>query len=136
MGKSLRLLSIPSDAKTQPNHLWRFELWRIGRKTKLEVNVGTWSTITQTGTRDWLVWNQNITNHEAFAFTLQVANFNVGALISNITVFMTNTEGGGYQTPTYFITLQAMQFIVNPDGSWSLKPVNETISGNFESNGV
>ena len=96
--------------------------------------MGTWNTITQTGSQDWIVWNQDITNHEAFAFTLQSSENDVGAYISNITVFQSNDVAPG-QT-SYFITLQAMQFSVNPDGRWSLNPTNQGITGNFESNGV
>jgi hypothetical protein len=93
--------------------------------------MGTWATITQTGSNNWLVWNENITNHEAFAFTLQSSENNVGAYISNITVFTSNDSAGG--EPSYFITLQAMQFDPN---TFQITPVDQGITGNFESNGV
>ena len=78
-----------------------------------------------------MAWGGNITNHEAFAFTLQSAEPNVGALISDVTVFTNNSEAPG-QT-SYFINLQAMEFNT---GSFSIAPVNLGITGNFESNGV
>ena len=93
--------------------------------------MATWGTITQTGGGDWVVWGGNITNHEAFAFTLQSSERNVGAYISNITVFDSNSAASG--EPSYYITLQAMQF--NPN-TWQLSPVNQGITGNFESDGV
>ena len=49
--------------------------------------MATWPTITQTGGGNWVVWGGGITNREAFAFTLQSAEPNVGAFISDITVF-------------------------------------------------
>jgi hypothetical protein len=67
-----------------------------------------------------------ITNHEAFAFTLQSAPPNIGALISNVSVFL-NTDFVAAQT-SYEIDLTAVdQF---------LKPTAATITGNFESNEV
>ena len=93
--------------------------------------MATWNTITQTGGGDWIVWGGGITNHEAFAFTLQSSEDNVGAYISNITVF-DNNDVAGRQT-SYYITLQAMHFNSN---TWQLTPVNQGITGNFESNGV
>ncbi|QCP52853.1 hypothetical protein FAZ95_27450 [Trinickia violacea] len=74
----------------------------------------------------WFAWGGNITNHEAFAFTLQSAENNVGALISDITVFVENDDSGG--EPSYGITLNAVDQFANP--------VNLGITGNFESNGV
>jgi hypothetical protein len=96
--------------------------------------MGTWPTLTQTGGGDWIVYNENITNHEAFAFTLQSSENNIGAYISNITVFTSN-DAAPNQT-SYFITLQAMRLSKNRHGSWSLNPVNESITGHFESHGV
>ncbi len=93
--------------------------------------MATWGTITQTGGRDWIVWGGNITNHEVFAFTLQRSEDNVGAYISNITVFDDNAVAG--DTYSYYITLQAMQFDPN---TWALTPTAQGITGNFESNGV
>jgi len=93
--------------------------------------MATWGTITQTGGGEWIVWGGNITNHEVFAFTLQSAEENVGALISEDTVFTNNDEAPG-QT-SYFLNLQAMQF--DPQ-TWALAPANLGITGNFESNGV
>lgn len=80
---------------------------------------------------NWVVWGGGITNHEAFAFTLQSAEPNVGAFISDITVFTNNSEAPG-QT-SYFINLQAMEFNSN---NFNITPVNLGITGNFESNGV
>ncbi|HXO01187.1 MAG TPA: hypothetical protein VN900_03975 [Stellaceae bacterium] len=89
--------------------------------------MATWPTMTQTGgPKRWTVWGGNITNHEAFAFTLQSAEHDVGALISNIAVYVDQSGAGG--EPSYNITLSA----VNQGGS----PVNKGITGNFESNGV
>lgn len=89
--------------------------------------MATWNTMTQTGgPLRWTVWGGNITNHEVFAFTLQKAGQNVGALISNVTVYVNQTSAGG--EPSYNITLSAVDPFANP--------VNQTITGNFESNGV
>ncbi|HLX03458.1 MAG TPA: hypothetical protein VKS80_15230 [Trinickia sp.] len=89
--------------------------------------MATWQTITQTGgPLRWFVWGGNITNHEAFAFTLQSAENNVGALISDITVFVRNNDSGG--EPSYGITLDAVDQFANR--------VDQGITGNFESNGV
>jgi hypothetical protein len=96
--------------------------------------MATFPTLTQTGGSPWIVNGGGITNHEAFAFTLQSSENDVGALISQITVFDSNDIVPN-QT-SYFIQLDAMQFRVNPDGSWSLTPTNQGITGNFESNGV
>lgn len=93
--------------------------------------MATWGTITQTGGGDWILWGGNITNHEVFAFTLQKSENNVGAYISNVTVFDDNSVAGN--TSSYYITLQAMQF--NPN-TWALTPTAQAITGNFESNGV
>jgi hypothetical protein len=93
--------------------------------------MATWPTITQSGGGEWVVWGGGITNHEVFAFTLHRAPENVGALISEVTVFTNNAEAAG-QT-SYFVNLQAMQF--NPQ-TWALTPANQAITGNFESNGV
>jgi hypothetical protein len=93
--------------------------------------MATWGTITQTGGGDWMVWGGNITNHEVFAFTLQSSENNVGAYISDVTVFDNNDVAGN--TTSYYISLQAMQFDSN---TWSLTPVAQGITGNFESNGV
>jgi hypothetical protein len=88
--------------------------------------MATWQTITQTGgPSTWTAWGGNITNHEVFAFTLQSAENNIGALISNVTVF-DNQDGAG--NPNYNITLTAVDQFGNP--------VNQGITGNFESNGV
>jgi hypothetical protein len=89
--------------------------------------MATWPTITQTGGPfRWFVWGGNITNHEAFAFTLQSAEPNVGALISNVTVYNQNEYAGG--VPNYGVTLTAVDPFDNR--------VNQGITGNFESNGV
>ncbi|HEY6490490.1 MAG: hypothetical protein WCC26_19320 [Terracidiphilus sp.] len=89
--------------------------------------MATWQTMTQTGgPQRWIVWGGNITNHEAFAFTLQSAERNVGALISDVSVYVDQTIAGG--EPSYNITLNAVD--------QSASPVNQGITGNFESNGV
>jgi hypothetical protein len=89
--------------------------------------MATWQTMTQTGgPQRWIVWGGNITNHEAFAFTLQSAEHNVGALISDVTVYVDQDTAGG--EPSYNITLNAVDQSANP--------VNLGITGNFESNGV
>jgi hypothetical protein len=89
--------------------------------------MATWPTITQTGgPRQWTAWGGGITNHEVFAFTLQSAEPNVGAFISNVTVFVNNTNAGG--EPSYVLDLNAV--------NQNLSPVNLGITGNFESNGV
>lgn len=93
--------------------------------------MATWNTITLTGGQDWILWGGGITNHEVFAFTLQSSENNVGAYISNVTVFDSNSVAGN-QT-SYYVSVQAVQF--NPS-TWALTPVNEGITGNFESNGV
>lgn len=89
--------------------------------------MATWQTMTQTGgPQRWIVWGGNITNHEAFAFTLQSAERNVGALISDVSVYVDQSIAGG--EPSYNITLNAVDQSANP--------VNLGITGNFESNGV
>lgn len=89
--------------------------------------MATWQTMTQTGgPQRWIVWGGNITNHEAFAFTLQSAEHNVGALISDVTVYVDQDGAGG--EPSYNITLNAVDQSANP--------TNQGITGNFESNGV
>ena len=89
--------------------------------------MATWPTITQTGgPQEWTVWGGHITNHEVFAFTLQSAEPNVGALIGNVTVFQQNSEARG--NPSYNLTLTAV--------NQSFQPVHLGITGNFESNGV
>ena len=93
--------------------------------------MATWNTITLTGGQTWMLWGGNITNHEVFAFTLQSSENNVGAYISNVTVFDSNDVAGG-QT-SYYVTVQAMQFDPN---TWALTPAAQGITGNFESNGV
>jgi hypothetical protein len=92
--------------------------------------MATFPTITQTGgPQRWQNWGGGITNHEAFAFTLQIADHNVGALISDVTVY-TNQDpfGRPISEPSYNITLNAVDQFANP--------VNGFIQGNFESNGV
>jgi hypothetical protein len=91
--------------------------------------MATWQTITVTGGQSWLVTGGGITNHEAFAFTLQSAENDVGALISDVTVFDSNDV---YPNQTsYFVNVQAVEF-----DDWALNPVNLGITGNFESNQV
>ncbi|BCL84671.1 hypothetical protein ccbrp13_71360 [Ktedonobacteria bacterium brp13] len=89
--------------------------------------MATFPTITQSGgTQLWINSGGNITNHEVFAFTLTGAPPNVGALISDVTVFQ-NTNSVANQT-SYEIKLTVLD--------QSLNPSTETITGNFESNGV
>jgi hypothetical protein len=88
--------------------------------------MATFPTITQTGSGRWTCWGGGITNHEAFAFTLQSSEHDVGALISNVTVFVDN-DTAGRQT-SYIIDLNAV--------NTGLQHVNLGITGNFESNGV
>jgi hypothetical protein len=90
--------------------------------------VATWKTLTQTGgPRRWAVWGGNISNHEAFAFTLQSAEANVGALISDVTVYVSQAVFGA-TSPSYNITLNAVDQFANP--------VDQSMTGNFESNQV
>jgi hypothetical protein len=88
--------------------------------------MATWQTITQTGGASWTVWGGGITNHEVFAFTLQSAEDNVGALISDVTVFV-NQDGAPNET-SYNFNLNA----VDQNGN----QVNQGITGNFESDHV
>lgn len=89
--------------------------------------MATFPTITQTGgPQRWITQGGGITNHEVFAFTLQSAEHNVGALISDVVVYRDQDGAGG--VTSYGITLNA----VDPSGN----PVNQGITGNFESNGV
>lgn len=90
--------------------------------------MATFPTITQSGPGPqlWINSGGGITNHEAFAFTLQSASPNVGALISNVTVFL-NTDFVAGQT-SYEIELTGVDQFLNP--------LDTTITGNFESNGV
>jgi hypothetical protein len=89
--------------------------------------MATWNTITQVGgPQRWQMWGGNITNHEAFAFTLQKSENDVGALISDVTVYV--EQGGAGGEPSYNITLNAVDQFANP--------VDQQIVGNFESNGV
>ena len=90
--------------------------------------MATFPTITQSGAGPqlWVSAGGGITNHEAFAFTLQDAPANVGALISDVTVYL-NTDFVAAQT-SYEINLAAVDEFLNPSTA--------TITGNFESNGV
>lgn len=91
--------------------------------------MATWGPLTQTGAGRWAMWGNGTTNHEAFAFTLQTAPEDIGALISNVTVFINNNlaQGSGNQ-PLYVIDLAPVD--------QGLNPTNDTITGEFESNGV
>lgn len=90
--------------------------------------MATFPTITMSGggPLEWINWGGNITNHEAFAFTLRSAPANVGALITKVSVFL-NTDYVAAQT-SYAILLSAVDENLNPSTA--------TITGNFESNGV
>jgi hypothetical protein len=76
-----------------------------------------------------VVSGQNITNHEAWAFTLEAADFNVGALISDISVFQHNTAFPG--SVSYTIRLTVVDQNLNP-----LPQGTGFIMGHFESSGV
>jgi hypothetical protein len=67
-----------------------------------------------------------ITNHEVFAFGLQGADANVGALIADVSVFL-NTVFVAEAT-SYELTLTAVDENLNPS--------NAAITGQFHSNGV
>jgi hypothetical protein len=90
--------------------------------------MATFPTITMSGggPQLWINSGGGITNHEAFAFTLQGAPPNVGALITNVSVF-DNTNYVANQT-SYGILLSAVDQDLNQSAA--------TITGNFESNGV
>jgi hypothetical protein len=89
--------------------------------------MATFPTITQVGgTQLWINWGGGITNHEAFAFTLQNAPVDVGALITDVTVYNDTVYVSG-QT-SYEINLSVVDQNLNPSGA--------PIIGNFESNGV
>jgi len=62
-----------------------------------------------------------------FSSHLQSAENNVGALISDVTVYVSQDVFGA-TSPSYNLTLSAVD--------QSFKPVNKGITGNFESNGV
>ena len=92
--------------------------------------MATFPTITQRGGSVSYFWfGGNITNHEVFAFTLQFADFGVGALITNVTVFE-NTDFVAGQT-SYEMTLTVVDEFLRP-----LPSGTGFIRGNFESNGV
>ncbi len=89
--------------------------------------MATFPTLTQTGgPLTWAVWGGSITNHEVFAFTLQSAGRNTGALVDDVTVFR-NTDIVPAQT-SYEMELTAV--------NEGLRPTAAAITGNFESNGV
>jgi len=89
--------------------------------------MATFPTLTQSGgSQAWIASGGGITNHEVFAFTLQVADANVGAFISDVSVYL-NTDYVAGQT-SYWVNLAVV------DQNFS--PSNATITGNFDSNGV
>ena len=90
--------------------------------------MATFPTITQSGGGPdlWINSGGNITDHEVFAFTLQSAPPNVGALISDVSVFR-NTDYVAGRT-SYGIKLSAVDQNLNHSTA--------TLTGNFESNGV
>jgi hypothetical protein len=94
-------------------------------------NMATWPTITVNGSARWLVWGGSITNHEVFAFTLQSAASDVGAYISDVTVF--NSTDYHQNGTNYFLNVQSMRF--DPE-AFTITPTNRPLVGNFESNGV
>jgi hypothetical protein len=89
--------------------------------------MGTFPTISQRGgSRTYTLGGQNITTHEVWAFTLTDWEQNVGALISNVTVF--GSQDVYIPSPSYNITLS----VVDPTGNLS----NGVVMGNFESTGI
>lgn len=89
--------------------------------------MATWPILTQTGgPQRWWVAGGGITNHEVFAFALESAEHNIGALISDVTVYV--DQDGPPSEPSYNITLTAVDQFANP--------VDQGITGHFESNGV
>jgi hypothetical protein len=97
-----------------------------------EHTMATWPPISQIGGPfRWQLWGGGITNHEVFAFTLTGSELNVGALISDVTVYINQTPfdpANPNGEPSYNITL-------NPVDQFAT-PVDQDIVGNFESNGV
>lgn len=88
--------------------------------------MATFPFITQTGGPvRWTCWGGGITNHEVFTFTLTVAGGNVGALVSNVAVYLSQP---GASVPSYNLTLTAVGPFANPIGA--------TIFGQFESTGI
>jgi hypothetical protein len=94
--------------------------------------MATFPPISQTGgPARWQVWGGGITNHEAFAFTLSGTEHNVGALISDVTVYIDQDPFDPLNPnsePSFNITLTTVDQFANP--------VNLEIRGNFESDGV
>jgi hypothetical protein len=88
--------------------------------------MATTGFVSQTGGPfTWIVSGGGITNHEVWTFTLEVANTNVGALVSNATVYLV-VDGIG--EPAYTVTLTAVDQFGNP--------TNQNIFGQFESTGI
>jgi hypothetical protein len=75
--------------------------------------MATFPTITQSGAGPqlWINSGGNITDHEAFAFTLQSAPPNVRALISDVSVFL-NTDFAPARV-SYAIHLTAVDEFLN-----------------------
>jgi hypothetical protein len=89
--------------------------------------MATWPTMTQTGgPQRWAVSGGGITNHEVFAFTLLSAENDVGALISDVTVYV--NQDVDHNRTSYNLTLNAVDVFAHS--------VDRGITGNFESNGV
>lgn len=92
--------------------------------------MGTFPSQSQVGgTSVTVLAGQNITNHEAWAFTLEDGDFNVGALISGIAVYQHNTAFT--DEVSYTISLTVVDQNLNP-----LPMGTGFISGHFDSNGV
>jgi hypothetical protein len=88
--------------------------------------MATWGPVTVAGEGRWWMWDENCTNHEAFAFQLEVADVNVGAALTEVDVYVDTFFAGN--TPTYGVTVQAVDINGNP--------TSDVISGYFNSNGV
>jgi hypothetical protein len=98
--------------------------------------MATWQTVSTAESMDFILAGGGITNHEVFAFALQGVMLDVGAQISNVTVF--GSTAFYNNQPCYFVTLEPLTF--NPD-TWKLAPLTPAeawlaVSGNFESNEV
>jgi hypothetical protein len=92
--------------------------------------MATYAPISQFGgSQTWVVWDNGITNHEVWTFTLQDADFGVGAVLSEVAVF-DRTDFVPDQT-SYEITLTVVDEFLNP-----LPQGTGFILGNFESTGI
>jgi hypothetical protein len=88
--------------------------------------MARWGPVTVTGSGTWVMYGYGTTNHEAFAFELQNAAPNTGAVLTLVAVYNETNYYGA--TPTYQVGVEAVDIYGNPNG--------QTISGWFNSNGV